>query len=370
MDWPVLGPVVDVVRGRFVPPEPDVPAPVFDGPAESFVDMPPVDRGLKAYDAWEGDGPPPLGSEPALVLPLPGREADPERLSAAAGRLIDGGREARLGPYRLVTDVAPGALIEHLDVITSQVERVYAERYGLTPVGEAKETLVLFREESGYRAVQAEWGRIRDLASVAHTGYGMVVFYVGDLDPAVVGHTLLHELTHLLNRRSLGPALPPWLDEGIADDLAAARLDGEGRLHVADLSHGKIEYENRVELRGGLAGLDLLLVTQREGRAVPLGVLVRLEWGPFVGGPRSRLHYAESALLVRFLVRPTVRRQAFLGYLESVSRGESVAASTLEDRLGASWEEIEGAWRAFLLQQALESGLSSRLVGQPGQVTK
>ncbi|MDX1384502.1 MAG: hypothetical protein R3190_12700, partial [Thermoanaerobaculia bacterium] len=161
------------------------------------------------------------------------------------------------------------------------------------------------------------------------------------------------------------PALPPWLDEGIADDLASARLDESSRLEVGALAAERFDLGDRIELRGGLASLDLLLVARRDGSAVRLDRLLAADWETFVGGRRSRLHYAASAFLIRFLARPEdPRRDDFMAFLDGVSRGGPPDTGGFETHLGPL-PEVESAWVSYLLQQGLEAGLGSRLVVAP-----
>lgn len=357
---PVVGPLVGDLRRWYQPRSVATVDP--QRPPRDWIVLPPLRAdatGLSAYEPWDGVGPPPLGTEPQPVLPLPGRPPDAAKLAASLVPFDGTERTAGLGPYRLLTDVPEGPLLADLDRIAGQAEEVYRARYGVAPVGSGAETIVLYRDEEDYRSVQEGWERIRELGSIAHTGHGLVLMYVGDLESTTLAHALLHELGHLLNRRSLGPALPPWLDEGIADDLAAARLDEHGRLAVRGLAHGRTVAGRRIELRGTVAGLGLLLEAHRAGSGVHLAELVDLDWESFVVSRRAHHHYAASALLVRFLLFAPARRAAFVDYLGAVARGEPVEAAQLQRRLDAPWERLEGSWHAYLVQQAYESGLAT-----------
>lgn len=363
--WTLVGPLARAARSRLLP------APALAKAARepvSFLDLPRPrsDRGESAGSRRDlpfvsGDGPPPLGNEPTPPLPLPGRTADPDRLAEARALLPDGGAAGRSGPYPLFTDVTDDQLLARLSAVADQAESVYRARTGLAPVGEALETVVLYRRENDYRALQSRWGRIRGLAAMGHTGYGLIALFVGELDGGVVEQALLHELGHLLNRRSLGPALPPWLDEGLADDLSVHRLDAVGTsLELPALGELRVRRDDRIELHGALAGLDLLLGRLDEGSLPPLESLVAMEWEEFVRDELSRTTYAASLFFVRFLLDGRGDEgKGFRSFLTSVARGDSVAGGRLLAALGGTtWEELERDWRLYLVAEGVEAGLS------------
>jgi hypothetical protein len=368
--WPVIGPVASAFRERFVPPAP----PAFEPqPYEvSMLDLPERrDEGSMrwredGFEPWRGDGPPPLGSEPAPPLPLPGRPADPEKLQEARALFAAGEHEGRLGPYALYTDVRHEPTLRRLAAVAEQAEALYRERYGLEPVGETLESVLLYRREQDYRALQAGWERIRGLDSMGHTGYGLVALFVGELETTIVEQALLHEIGHLLNRRSLGPALPPWLEEGLADDLSYHRLDDHLRLEAPQLAELRSETEEQVTFYGALAGLDLLVGKLRQGSLPSLASLTTTEWQSFVADGRASASYAESLFFVRYLLDDAVsgRAEAFREFLTGVSRGESVLVPELEAKLGQPLAGLESDWRLYLLAQAVDSGLGARLVSE------
>ncbi|HEX5758254.1 MAG TPA: hypothetical protein VF121_03590 [Thermoanaerobaculia bacterium] len=313
---------------------------------------------------WEE---PPLGSAPDPTLPLPALPADPERLAAARAALGAGAAEGRLGPYALVTDFADLERLAWLDRVAAGFESAYHVRYGLLPVGEPAETVVLFAEETAYRAFQSRDARLAGLPASGHTGHGLVALFDGGLRRAEVGGTLVHELTHLVNRRAIGPALPSWLDEGIADELAMSRLDEAGRLAPGTLGGAVVEEGFRRQLFGAPAALHRLARGLEEGRLRPLPELLDLDWAPFVAAAGARHHYPHAAFWVRYLLEGEdgALAPAFRAFLAGVAAGGSAAPEALRARLGRSWEELEAGFRTWVL--ALETSAPPGGSGDAGR---
>jgi hypothetical protein len=298
------------------------------------------------------DGDPPMGRAVEPPRPLPGRAADPEVLTAALDLL--GVREpaGRLGPYPLYTD-APRSRLFALDRVAAAVEPAYRARYGRTPVGEPRETVVLFADEAAYRRFQAADDVLAGLPAAGHTGGGVVAVFLGGQGPAEVAATLVHELAHLLNRRALGPALPPWLDEGMADDLAGAEIGADGSLVPGRIGGSILAGPARIEFRGAVAAVRQVDQAFAAGRAVPLARLTALEWEEFVRSEESQLHYAQAGLLVRYLLDGGEQRlaAAFRRFLDGVAAGGPASGEALRAELGRPWSEIEAGMAAWVRGQ-------------------
>jgi hypothetical protein len=380
-EWPVVGAAARAFQARWLPPPGSVAIaaaadsgpgvtrlwlPVREVEVEDLFDLPPRQESPLAvpwatpFPVWDGDGPPPLGNDPAPPLPLAGRSADPARLAEACALFHGAPRESRLAGYRLLTDVEDAALLETVAAAAEQAEPLYVSRYGLSPVGETAETLVLYREEAAYRGLQDRSERIRGLASRGHVGWGMVALYAGsEADGAAVAPVLRHELAHLLNRRALGPALPPWLDEGIADDLAAFELDASLAPREVPLDAMRTVNGGWIERRGTLASLERLAAALASGGVAPLPSLLELEWSDFVAEPAAGVHYAASAWLVRyFLDDASGLRDGFRAFLRQVARGGGIGAGDLETTLGRSWPAIDRGWRKFVGERAAAAGVT------------
>ncbi len=306
---------------------------------------------------------PPLGSAPSPPLPVPARPADPDLL-AAARRLLDpaaratgtAGTVTALGPYALVADVRDAELLAYLDRVVGQVEPAYAAGYGVEPIGHPAETIVLFAGYESYaRFQEANDGISRpDAPGFAHAG--IVASYVQDRTAAEVAATLVHELVHLLNRRALGPALPAWLEEGLADDLGQARIGATGVLEADRLGGAYRRRLDSIEWRGGrAAAIQLRRALDRE-ELPSLSDLVGSEWSAD-GDERARsLRYAQASFWIRSLLdgsQPDLGR-GLRRFLAGVAAGGPADGEALRNALDRDWQALDGWLAAYVRVQVVE----------------
>jgi hypothetical protein len=158
---------------------------------------------------------------------------------------------------------------------------------------------------ASYRALA---GRAWFIAAVLRgeeivTQPGRALERVADLD-----QLLAHELTHLLLRRSAGPGLPRWLDEGLAQWLAGERVRGrppedeaalralEARLRAPDPPG---EAARREDYRAAVALVGRLV--DQVGLEALLGALPALRRG---GRDPLELPVAGRSLRERLFDRP------------------------------------------------------------------
>ena len=147
------------------------------------------------------------------VLPLAATPPDAARIESARRLMQERSMELECGRQPLITDAPEDEIVRICEQLIANLESVYLERYGLQPVSPPAEAILLFRRGADYRT-------FRDLeempfdTGLAHASpaWGYLAIYRGDRTNDDVLATLVHESTHLLNRRSLGPALPPWLN--------------------------------------------------------------------------------------------------------------------------------------------------------------
>ncbi len=313
-----------------------------------------VDRnGLTGWVLLEGydeNAEIPYGESPEPPRPLPARAPDEENLATARQFLRNRERTLSLGPYTLYTDSSDDGLISFLDTVTAPLEALYAERYGRQPIGTAAEAVVLFKSDIAYRLMQQRTDRLSGLASAGHNFRGLAVFYVGGRSRNAVAGTLIHELVHFLNRRALGPQLPPWLDEGLADDLALSRIDASGRIHLGELRGDHRQYGEQWWIAGGHASLLKLRDAARTGELSAARDLIQLDWDSFVRTPQVQLHYATAAFWVRFLIDGAEGRRAaaFRAFLDDVAEGQPPSAENLQARLGEDWSTLDRDFRQWL----------------------
>ncbi len=281
------------------------------------------------------------------VLPLVAEPADPDLLARAAARLATP-RAGELGPYRFLGDIeAPAAWAR----IAAGLDATYRERVGISPLGEPRETVVLFADRERYQAFQREEPRLAGLRAAGHTASGLVAVVVDPGDAETSESTFVHELVHLLNRRALGPALPPWLDEGLAEDFAGTRIDSaSGGFRWGERRTGLRREGRRIETSGALASLERLARALASPAPPTLTALVGREWEPFVEDPRE-LSYPHAREWVEFLFASDPQRAtAFRGWLAAIARGEGTGGDSLARALGTDLAALEPDFRAAVLR--------------------
>jgi len=301
---------------------------------------------------------PPYGNDPEPPLPVPSRPPDGEQLSLARRFLGKREQELQLGPYKLYTNLDDGALLDHLHAIALQVEPAYIARYDRRPLGSPQEAVVLYESEIPYRLLESRSPRLTGLHSSGFNASGLMVFYVGGRHRDEVSATFIHEAVHLLNRRALGPALPPWLDEGLADDLGHLRVAEDGTLESDSLSVTPVKSAGQTRILGALSALLFLDEARQEGRMPSLEGLTRLDWDEFVSSDRIHLHYAASSFFVHYLLKAEGGRFAtpFRAFLDGVAAGLPAEGEALRVRLGMEWGELDTSFGSWLRKFAQEKG--------------
>jgi len=253
--------------------------------------------------------------------------------------------DRRVGPYALLTDVDELALLLQLDRVARGLEDVYRRRYGVTPIGEPVEAIALFRQKATYEAYLERTGGLR--AETGHVAGGVVALYREGRLPEDVRATLVHELVHLLDRRALGPALPPWIDEGLADDLGQSRVDADGNVVPGSLSESTLHAGIFYEVHGGQAAQRLLRHALASGEYVPIDRLLALDDVQFHALAPRALAYSEASFLVRFLLAGE-HAPRFRAFLAALAAGGDPTAPALETALGVPLSTIDEQMRAWL----------------------
>lgn len=288
---------------------------------------------------------------PEPVLPLMAVPPEPEKVRRARSFMEGGGVEARCGPYILFTDARDSSIAEDCGQLASRLEGVYRDRFGLSPVGSPAEAIFLFLSQDSYDAFISDDERIpAEKGGHAAPASGYLALHSEDLPRQAVISTLVHELTHLINRRALGPALPPWLSEGLADDLAESRLDELGHLVPGELGGFSLTSEAVIQHFGGTVSTGNLIEALDSSELPELRDLVQMGSEEFHEAPREALHYALSSFWVRYLLSgaPGSEPAGFRAYLAAVASGESITRGLLIDRLGGDWRRLEAGFRTWL----------------------
>jgi hypothetical protein len=374
--WPVVGPLAASFRDRWRPPAPGVRAP--EEPPEGVVlrvripepprDAPrPRDSSPPRPGAAGPDAPPDRGPEPPR--PLPARAPDPRLVARALERLGHGARRSTLGPYLFVGDLDPPP---RWAALAAAIDAAFVERYGLEPLGEPAETVVAFSRPEAYRAFQREEPSLATVDAGGFATSGLAALAAPDPAADGVEATLVHELAHLVARRALGPALPAWLGEGLAEDLAQTPFDADPSLSERGsfrwgALRGSIRREgDRIEIEGPPAAIDLLAA---ERDPISLAALVEAPEERFLGAAGPLL-YARSLVLVRYLLDGGDPELAagLRAYLAGVARGESAGRAALEARLGRPLDRLEGGFYGFLARLKLvEVDARVAALARPGE---
>lgn len=310
------------------------------------------------WSGWIPDGSssprtagPPLGSGRQPVVAQEARSPSATRLARVRDLLGPEAQSERLGAtYEFLTDVDDPELLARLDAVAGQLEAAYRQRYGLDPIGRAKGAVALFASEERYREFQGDDERLAGLAPRAHVGGGVVALYRGDQPTDEVAATLVHELVHLINARALGPALPAWLEEGLADDLATSRIDRRGRVLPGTLGGAETRSGDQVRMTGGLAARVNAARAVAERRAPSIETLVEMSWESFVRASERDLHYALATEWIRYLLEAEDGEYAepFRNWLGAIADGGRADAEALRRSLGKSWYELDRGFRIWL----------------------
>jgi hypothetical protein len=375
--WPVVGGLAGRFRAAWrAPPPPTAPEP--GGVEVITIWLPPLPpAGVAAPGPVAAaaarpvpDAAPaaPVDRSAEPVLPLPARRADAERLARVATLLGPEARASSIGPYGFLGDLEPPA---RWSSVAGALDAAFAERTGLAPLGEPAETVVAVAAPATYRELARLEPRLAGLDAGGHAAAGLAVVLAEPEAPEAAEATLIHELAHCVIRRAVGPALPPWLDEGLAEDLAWTPFDPRSaRFRLGELA-GSVRREGpRVEIAGAWAALERLVAAHAGGRLPPVARLVELDWEGFVAGDDAALRYAEAFLFVRFLLdggEPALAG-AFRTFLARVAAGGATDRAALEAALGADLEALEPAFRAWVaLRKATAVDAAVAALARPGE---
>jgi hypothetical protein len=324
------------------------------------------------------------GQDTGLLMTAAPLDRQEELVKLARARELLGARarETTLGPYRLFTDLGADRLNASLEQLVTTLADSYRERFGLDPGPPRDEVIVIFEREDEYREFEREDLRLAGLETHGYTATALlaetddpttddvgtlIVTYLGDRHPQLLREILVHELTHMLNRRAVGPYLPPWLEEGLAEDLALSRVDASGHLVLGSWG-GSVEtrayaWNPRVSslstsLTGSRAAMGALLHSWRSPYRPELDLLTRLSWEMLVTPASRPLLYAQSAFLTRYLLDGAgdESSEIFRAYLADVAGGE-LGSDALWTRLDTRPGQLEEDFYLWLRRRADALGI-------------
>lgn len=303
----------------------------------------------------------------AALYENPARLERRERLAQLAGAHFDGppslvtwtlsGESSSQIPVRLFTDLGrpPRRLLQEL---TSCVPALYAARFGaVAPSRRLPVDVFLFSDQTEYeRFASAELATsIQESGGLEIDG---LVFVNGESTMLNILGTVAHELAHVLNRFAFPEnALPVWIEEGIAEDIAhaveaavvagkptCARPGGWARTQVRESTEfvdGKPT--RRTDLQRTGRGRVLLCYEGPGAEDPDVRDLTALEFGVSY---RREVLYLEAVLLLRDLtsgVETDQAQQLLLDWRrEADSRTmEAVVARSLTPLV---WRTTERSW--------------------------
>ncbi len=293
---------------------------------------------------------------------------DEDRLLRARSILRGDIESSSLGPFELLTDVDDEELLARLSAVAKNLPEAYRQRFGLDPGSQASEVIVIFKSHTDYLRFEAGEPDIAGTNTRGYTGRGISVLSVGDRDTEATVEILVHELTHLLNRRVFGMNSPAWVEEGLADDLAYSRVDENGRLELGSLGGVTSRevsndlagrYRVDTEISGGRAMLSNLLTQWGETERPSLEELLEMPWIDFIQPDVRPLHYAESAFFVRFMLSSSKKPQSqgLLSYLEALAVAAIPEGETLWAYIDMDPDTAETAYYRWLRRTASANGL-------------
>jgi hypothetical protein len=257
-------------------------------------------------------------------------EADSARILKARNAMQPLGREAHIGPWRLITDAAMGELTG-LDAVAGHLAATYTARYQLAVTQEPGQVVVIYSSDERYRRFVASDGS-PNFTTRGHAGAGLAAFPLG-LTPPASRSSVVHELTHLLSQGAFGDSIPIWLDEGLAEDLAWCRADAEGRLQPDTFEAREIP--------------DAWIQSVRAGKALPLAALLSPATRLFADPGTRRDATTTSAMLVRWCLADAERAASFRAFLRSVAKGGAGDAAALAAALGMGATELQKEFLAW-----------------------
>ena len=272
------------------------------------------------------DPSPEVLNQPDPVLPLPATPPNRQTISLARELMEDGGVQRNCGPYSIYSDAQDKGIVDLCPRVAQEVEEAYRRRYGVEPVSPPAEAILLFRQAVAYREFR-EMMEVSFGINAAHASpaKGYMALYEGDRSMSAILGTLVHELTHLLNRRALGPGLPPWLSEGVADDLAESKMDADGSLHPGRLGGASQIEGQRITRWGGVAAAIELQSLLKDDDLPTLAQLFDMGQDQFYDPQTIRLHYALSSFWIRYLLSGFNDdfQQGFRAFLQDLAKGET-----------------------------------------------
>jgi hypothetical protein len=263
------------------------------------------------------------------------------------------------GPFSGSTDVRDEQLLARLGRLSAALPAAFSLRFGISPAPAG--SVFVFGRERDFRAwVRHQYG-VDDPRMEGFAASGAAMIYVGNHRGDEAGAMLVHEVTHLLTRAAFGRPVPPWIEEGMAEELAMHRFLRDGQLvpdsirvtrstSIQSLS----PLARNARVQRSLTGPGAALLRLAGGAIVPLPLLVEVTSEEFLAAEGRQDRYATAAFFIRFLLATQPERaERFRAFLLAGASGASLDRAALEAALQEPIAETDRKFVRWLRQLAM-----------------
>lgn len=248
--------------------------------------------------------------------------------------------------YRIITNLSQRETVpfgRHMDALFEQYDKRF-DSIGDKTI--QRMPLYLFQTEQQYNRFLQEHdidaSHSGGMFFVTHTIQGLAT-WVDQRSKRKTFEVLQHEGFHQFAWHAIGPELPVWLNEGLAQYFEHAVLDDEGRMSLGLTSQPRIE---RVK-----AALS-------QDNALPIDTLTRISTKQWANVLRLRpdkanLLYAQSWSLAYFLIHGSdgKHQPKLIDYLKRLSNGDRPEDAMLMAFGKDGLKSLANGWRRFALSQ-------------------
>ncbi|MEO0474733.1 MAG: DUF1570 domain-containing protein [Planctomycetota bacterium] len=248
--------------------------------------------------------------------------------------------------YRIFTNLSQRETVpfgRHMDTLFEQYDKRFRS-LGDQPI--ERMPLYLFETEQQYNRFLQE----HDIDATHSGGMFFVTHKLEGLATWVDARSrrktfevLQHEGFHQFAWHAIGPSLPIWLNEGLAQYFEQAVLDDNGAMSLGLTSRARIE---RVK------------AAIRQGDTLPISTLMRIsteQWSRVLRShpERANLLYAQSWSLAYFLIHGDDGRHQpkLIDYLQRLSNGDRANDALLMSFGKDGLEPLADDWQRFALNQ-------------------
>jgi len=261
--------------------------------------------------------------------------------------------------YRIFTNLSQHETVpfgRHMDAVFAQYDKRFR---GLGDKPIERMSLYLFETEQQYDRFLQEHdidaAHSGGMFFVTHKLQGLAT-WIDQRSRRKTIEVLQHEGFHQFAWHAIGPSLPVWLNEGLAQYFEHAVLDEEGRMSLGMASRPRI---------------DRVKAALKQGDTLPITTLIRItprQWASVLRRSldRANLLYAQSWSLAYFLIHGDngKHQPQLLDYLKRLSKGDRPDDALLMAFGEHGLKPLADDWRRFALSQQADdvAKASERLV--------